>query len=179
MNTDPASGSFVDNLPLPGARLEIYAIDATTGERRGGPVYTHVTGADGRWGPLTTDPATRLEFVIAAPGYTTTHIYRSPFPRSSDIVNMHPERLAEADRREPALVILTRPRGYFDPARDHIVFDGQSPPPGVPPGAGVSASRIHPAGAPRRVAAEFNGEKVVGRSWPAADNQVSLLELTY
>lgn len=178
-STDPASGNFANNLPLPGAHLEVYAVDPATGERRGSALHTQVVGSDGRWGPLATGPDVPLEFVLAAPGYATTHIYRSPFPRSSDIVNMHPERLAEADRREPALVILTRPRGYFDPARDHIVFDGQSPPPGVPPGAGVSASRIHPAGAPRRVAAEFNGEKVVGRSWPAADNQVSLLELTY
>jgi triacylglycerol lipase len=29
------------------------------------------------------------------------------------------------------------------------------------------------------VVAEFNGERVVGRSWPAANGHVSLLELTY
>ena len=27
--------------------------------------------------------------------------------------------------------------------------------------------------------AEFNGEKVVGRNWPRADNHVSVLKLTY
>lgn len=177
--TDPASGSFVDNLPLPGARLEVYAVDPASGERLGGPLYAHVTGADGRWGPLTTGPATRLEFVIAAPGYTTTHIYRSPFPRSSAIVNMHPERLSAGERKAPALVILSRPRGYLDPTRDRMIFDGHVPPPGTLPRAGVSTSRIQPEGAPRTVVAEFNGERVVGRSWPMAGNAVAILELTW
>ena len=35
-STDPASGNFANNLPLPGARLEVFAIDPATGERRGG-----------------------------------------------------------------------------------------------------------------------------------------------
>ena len=47
------------------------------------------------------------------------------------------------------------------------------------PGAGVATSRIKPAGPQRTVAAEFNGEKVVGRTWPAANDEVSVLELTY
>jgi triacylglycerol lipase len=27
--------------------------------------------------------------------------------------------------------------------------------------------------------AEFNGERVVGRPWPTADNELTFLELTY
>lgn len=177
---DPASGNFVDNLPLPGARLEVFAIEPTTGKRLRGPAYRQDIVSDGRWGPFTAVADTYYEFALAAPGYTTTHIYRSPFPRSSGIVDMHPERVTnEAERRAPSLVIFSRPRGYFDPARDRMVFDGRSPPPGVPPGAGVSSSRITPAGAPRQVVAEFNGERVVGWSWPMAENHVAVLELTY
>lgn len=178
-STDPASGNFANNLPLPGARLEIYAIDPASGERRGAAVHSQVIDASGRWGPFTAQRGTPYEFVVAAAGYATTHIYRSPFPRSSSVLHLRPERIPETDRAGPALVILTRPRGYFDPARDRMSFDGQSPPPGVLPGAGVSSSRIKPAGAPRAVVAEFNGEKVVGRTWPTASNEVSVLELTY
>jgi len=58
-------------------------------------------------------------------------------------------------------------------------FDGQRPPPGAVPGAGVASSRIKPAGAPRAVVAEFNGERITGRLWPAAEQRVSVLELTY
>jgi hypothetical protein len=48
------------------------------------------------------------------------------------------------------------------------------------PGAGVSSSRIKATSAqPRPVVAEFNGERVTGRTWPAAENHVSVLELTY
>jgi triacylglycerol lipase len=167
------------NIGLAGARLEVFAIDAVTGERRGNAVHSRTIAEDGRWGPFTADREARYEFAITAPGYATTHVYRSPFPRSSDIVNFRPERIPEADKNAPALVIMNRPRGYLDPGRDKMAFDGQTPPPGAVLGAGVSASRIKPTGLPRAMVAEFNGERVVGRSWPLAENRVSVLELTY
>ena len=179
-STDPASGNFANNLPLPGARLQIFATDAATGERRGAAAYDKVIGVDGLWGPFRAQPQTAYEFVVSAPGYATTHIYRSAFPRSSKVINLRPDRIADADKSAAAIVTLTRPRGYFDPARDKMSFDGQSPPPGALPGAGVATSKIKlPSAAPRSVVAEFNGERIVGRVWPAADNELSMLELTY
>ena len=179
-STDPTSGNFSNNLPLPGAQLQVYATDPASGERRGPAAYSTTVGADGLWGPFAAQPATPYEFVIAAPGYATTHIYRSPFPRSSAVVHLKPERIAEADRGAQAIVTMTRPRGYLDPARDRMAFDGQTPPPGALPGAGVASSKLKLDSAQARpVVAEFNGERVVGRSWPAAAGQVSLLELTY
>lgn len=176
---DPKSGNFSNNLPLPGARLEVYAVDPATGERRGAAAYGKTIGEDGQWGPFAAQPGTPYEFVIAAPGYATTHIYRGPFPRSSSIVNLRPERIADADKDAASIAVMTRPRGYFDPARDKMAFDGQSPPPGAVPGAGVASSRIKPASAGRAVTAEFNGERITGRLWPAASQHVSVLELTY
>ncbi|NPC54694.1 alpha/beta fold hydrolase [Caenimonas soli] len=178
-STDPASGNFANNLPLPGARLEVFALDPASGERRGAPAYSKTVGNDGAWGPFTAQPGTRYEFVVAAPGYATTHIYRSPFARSSNIVHLRAERIADADKTASAIVTMIRPRGYFDPARDKMSFDGQSPPPGALPGAGVASSKIKPAAAARPVVAEFNGERVIGRTWPAAENHVAILELTY
>ena len=178
--TDPASGSFPNNLALAGAQLQVFAIDAAMGERLGPAVYEKTIGADGTWGPFKAQPDARYEFVVAAPGYATTHIYRSPFPRSSSIVNLRPERLAEAERQAPSVVLMTRPRGYLDPTRDQMSFNGISPPPGALPGAGVSSSRIRLGGSlPRPVAAEFNGERVTGRAWPTAENHLTVLELTY
>ena len=117
---------------------------------------------------------------MAAPGYATTHIYRSPFPRSSDIVSLHPERLADADRDAKSLVMLNRSRGYFGVPRDRIALDGVSPPAGIPPGVpGVSNVRVKVADtAGRAVVGEFNDERIVGRAWPAADNQIVVLDLT-
>ena len=178
-STDPATGNFANNLPLPGAKVEVFAIDNVTGERRGDAVYRNTTQADGLWGPFSALPDTRYEIVVTAPGYATTHIYRSPFPRRSNIVHLRPERIPEVDKNSPSIVSMTRPRGYLDPARDKMAFDGQNPPPGAVLGAGVATSRIKPTGLPRAVVAEFNGERVVGRSWPAAENHVSVLELTY
>lgn len=178
-STDPKSGNFSNNLPLPGARVDVYAVDPATGERRGSAAHTQVVGADGLWGPFAAQAGTPYEFVVSAPGYATTHIYRSPFPRSSSIVNLRPERIADADKDAAAVALMTRPRGYFDPARDKMSFDGLTPPPGAVPGAGVASSKIKPAGGARALVAEFNGERITGRVWPAADNHVSVLELTY
>ena len=178
-SNDPASGNSVNNLPVPGAQLQIFAIDPVTAERRGAPAYSKTVGTDGMWGPFTAQPDTRYEFAVAAPGYATMHVYRSPFPRSSDVVNLRMERIPEVDKNSPSIVSMTRPRGYLDPARDKMAFDGQNPPPGAVLGAGVATSRIKPTGLPRAVVGEFNGERVIGRSWPAAENQISILELTY
>lgn len=178
-STDPASGTFANNMPLPGARLEVFATDPATGERRGPAALTQTIGADGAWGPMHALPGTPYEFVISAPGYATTHIYRSPFPRSSAIVHLRPDRIAVFERSAAAIVTLARPRGYFDPERDKMIFDRRSPPPGVQPGAGVATSRIQLLDVGRPVLAEFNGEKLAGRSWPVANNEVTVMELTY
>ncbi len=176
---DNLKGAAPSNLALVGATVEVFATDAATGERVGAAVHRRRISADGRWGPFATDSRARHEFVIAAPGYATTHIYRSPFPRSSNIVNLRAERLADADKVAVAVVTLTRPRGYFGVPRNRIVLDGQSPPPGVASGtAGVSASKLRlTEGAGRAVAAEFDGERIVGRAWPTANNEIVFLEL--
>jgi triacylglycerol lipase len=177
---DPSSGNFSNNLPLAGAAVAVYATDAASGARTGPPVHARQVGPDGQWGPFVARLGVAYEFVVSAPGYATTHIYRSGFPRSSTLVHLRPERMAEADKDAKSLVTLTRPRGYFDLQRDQIRFDGQLPP-GVPPmGAGVSSSKLK-LGQPgvRAVTAEFNGERISGQTWPAAENHVVVLELTY
>jgi triacylglycerol lipase len=171
------------NLPLVGATVEVYAVNANTGERRGDALLRTSILADGRWGPLTTDAHTALEFVVSAPGYAIHHVYRSPFLRSSAVVHLRPERLTTADRGAAAVVTFVRPRGYFGLPRDRIVFDGQNPAPGIPQGvAGVASSRIALTDATSRaVVADYRSgpiaERIVGRVWPAADNHLTTLEL--
>jgi len=176
-----AQGVVPTNLPLPGASVEIFATDPATGERLGPARHRRTVGADGRWGPFTGDAQTRYEFVIAAPGYATTHLYRSPFPRSSTIVNLRAEKLLDADKDAAAVVFLTRPRGYFGVPRDQIGLDGKSPPAGIPSGvAGVASAKLKLSdGVGRAVVGTFNDERLVGRTWPAANNELSYLELMY
>ena len=181
LGLDNRQGSFATNLPLAGATVEVYATDPATGLRVGPAAHRATVGADGRWGPFVADGAARYEFVVAAPGYATTHLYRSPFPRSSSIVSLHPERLADADRDAKSLVTLSRPSGYLGVPRDRISLDGASPPAGIPSGvAGVSSARVKLADPSQRaIVGEFNDERIVGRTWPVADNHVVVLELTH
>jgi triacylglycerol lipase len=44
----------------------------------------------------------------------------------------------------------------------------------------VSSSKINQSqDGVRQIAAEFNGEKITGRTWPMADGHLVVLELTY
>ena len=171
------------NLPLPGAQLAVYAVDPATGARRGEPLLRKTIGADGRWGPLATDAATPLEFELAAPGFATTHFYRAPFARSSSIVHLRPERLAPADAQGAGAVVrFVRPRGYFGLPRDTILLDGATAP-GIPSGvAGVASSQLKlPAADNRTIVAEYRSgaisERIAGRTWPVAEQRVTVLEL--
>ena len=172
-------GGYVNNLPLAGATVEVFATNPASGERTGAAAHRKTVGADGMWGPFAADGKAAYEFVITMPGYATTHIYRSPFARSSAIVNLRAERLADADKDAKSVVTMTRPRGYFGVPRDAISMDGTSPPTGVPPGvAGVASAKVKLSdGAGRAVVGEFNGERIVGRAWPATENHVVFLEL--
>ena len=125
-------------------------------------------------------PDVPYEFVVAAPGFATLHLYRSAFPRSSSVVHMHPEMLTDAQRKAGSVVTMTRPRGYFDLQRDRMSLDG-APLPGVPPGVpGVSSvTLLLPPAPPRTVVAEFNGERIAVRTWPAAANEAAVAELHY
>jgi pimeloyl-ACP methyl ester carboxylesterase len=176
-------GGIPTNRPVTGASVEVYRVSPDTGERLGGAVHTSQTGADGRWGPASVDPSWYLEIVLAASGSVTTHFYRSPFPRSSDIVHLRAARPlgpADADAGAGAVILMSRPRGYFGLPRDVVLFDGKEPAdvkPGVPTDS-VSTLRLSAAEAGRAVTALFNQERVVARAWPASENRIAVAELT-
>ena len=176
-SADPKTGNFSNNLPLAGAQLEVYATNPATGARTGTALLRKTVGADGQWGPLSIQPGVPHEFVITAPGYATTHIYRSGFPRSSNLIHLRAERMSDADKGAESIGTMTRPRGYLDPARDKMLLDGAAPV-GVPAGAGVASAKVKPAGGVRPITAEFNGEKVTGQTWPAGEGRVVMLEMS-
>ncbi|MBR0854953.1 hydrolase [Bradyrhizobium liaoningense] len=175
-------GGVPTNRPVAGATVDIFRVDPETGERKGSAVHSAKTGADGRWGPAQVDPAWSLEFVLASPDAPTTHIYRSPFPRSSELVHLRAARpLGPADKEAAAVVIMSRPRGYFGLPRDVVLFDGREPAdvkPGVPTDAAATL-RLPAAEVGRNVVAQFGEERIVARAWPASENRIAVAELTY
>ncbi len=175
------AGETPTNRPIAGAKVEIYAVDADTGERKGAALLTKTTQADGVWGPLQTDSATPLEFVITIADSPITHIYRSPFPRSLDILKLTPsEPLSIDDSKVGAVIRMNRPRGYFGVPRDIVLLDGQLPA-GLPAGVPGSwhAKMTLASMEDRPIVAEFNQERIVVRPWPVKDNHVTIAELTY
>ena len=174
-------GGVPTNRPVAGATVEVFRIAPDTGERLGEAVHSSKTGSDGRWGPAEVDPTWYLEMVLTSPGATTTHVYRSPFPRSSDIVHLRPARaLGPADTGAGAVVMMSRPRGYFGLPRDIVLIDGKEPAdikPGVPTDS-ATVLRLPATEAGRQVAGLFNEERIVARAWPPSENRIAVIELT-
>src|SRR5450432_3417258 len=175
-------GGVATNRPVTGASVEIYRVSPDTAERTGGAIHASQSAEDGRWGPADVDPSWYLEIVLASAGSTTTHFYRSPFPRSSDIVHLRAARpLGPADAGAGCIVLMSRPRGYFGLPRDVVLFDGKEPSDvkaGVPTDS-ISTLRLSAAEAGRPVVALFNQERLVARGWPASENRIAIAELTY
>ena len=175
-------GGTPTNRQLAAATVEVYRVSPETGERVGTPIHRRVTSEDGQWGPMTVDPAWFLEFMIEAAEHPTTHIYRSPFLRSSTVVHLRPGRpLAQGDAGAGAVVLMSRPRGYFGIPRDTVLLDSQAAKgitAGVPTDS-VATLRLPAGEVGRSVDAIFNKERVVTRAWPAAENRITIAELTY
>jgi pimeloyl-ACP methyl ester carboxylesterase len=175
-------GGVQTNRPVGGATVEIYHVSPDTGERMGGPIHSSKTSADGRWGPAKVDPAWHLEMVLTSPGEPITHFYRSPFPRSSDVVHLRAAKApGAADAGAGSVVIMTRPRGYFGLPRDIVLLDGKEPTdvkPGVPTDS-TSTLRLPAGEVGRPVVTMFNQERIVARAWPVSENRIVMAELTY
>jgi Lipase C-terminal domain/Lipase (class 2) len=174
-------GGVPTNRPMANASVEVYRTVPESGERMEGAIHVSKTGADGRWGPAVVDPSWSLEIVLSSPDQPTTHYYRSPFPRSSDVVHLRAARpLGPADAGAGSVVVMSRPRGYFGLPRDIVLLDGKEPADvksGVPTDA-VTTLRLSAAEVGRPVAGLFNEERIVARAWPAAENRIAVAELT-
>jgi pimeloyl-ACP methyl ester carboxylesterase len=170
------------NLPLAGAKVSVYAVDAA-GERMGDAVYTVTVGDDGRWGPFEAKSDQAYEFVVEAGGYPVHHIYRSAFPRSSHYVNLRPYPLDEAAEGKAAGIHMMRPRGYFG-ADDTVTFNGG-------PATGIDDNPVPHVWKVVQTFDSESDESVVGRfadgaidesiaakAWPT-DGHVAWIELHY
>ena len=177
---DGVTGGVATNLPVAGATVEIYEVSPATGARAGMAAHIKTTGVDGLWGPFVAKPGAYYEFVVNAPGHAITHIYRSPFPRSSDIVHLRPADFGKGDETAGSVVIISRPRGYFGHGRDTFLLDGKVPPginQGVP--GGSIGKLLLPEGALRPVHARFNDESITMQNWPAKDHHIVIAEFHY
>ncbi|HZH46931.1 MAG TPA: hydrolase [Roseococcus sp.] len=170
------------NRPVAGATVELFRVDPLTGARQGEALHRRDTGADGAWGPVTVERGTFLEIVLAAPGHPVAHYFRTPFPRSTDVLHLRPPAaLAAADRESAALVRLTRPRGYFGWPRDVVLLDGREV---AERREGIASIAVANLRLPvmrlgSAVPALFNEESIVARAVPLSENRISIAEMTW
>jgi len=170
------------NRPVAGATVEIFRLAPESGMRIGAAIHSSQTGENGRWGPAQVDPSWPLEIVLTSKDQPITHFYRSPFPRSSDIVYLRAARpIGPADAGAGAVVLMSRPRGYFGLPRDVVLLDGKEPTDvksGVPTDS-LTTLRLPAADIGRNIVGLFNEERIVARAWPLSENRIAVVELTY
>jgi hypothetical protein len=174
------AGGVATNVPVTGARVRVFAVDPATGMRTGAEVHARITGPDGAWGPMAALGDAFYEFEVAVRGHTATHIYRSPFPRSSDVVHLRPHLPGPADAAASvgAVVVLARTAGFFDHVADAIMFHGRRVD-GTPDVPHEAVLRLElPMGPQRSVVAEYNGERIAAATWPMAERRVTVIEMT-
>ena len=80
---------FPQNAGVEGGELEIYEVEAATGERVDDePAATYTLEGDGAWGPFEAKGKQHYEFAIVRPGAATHHLYFEPFLRSDSWVRL-------------------------------------------------------------------------------------------
>jgi triacylglycerol lipase len=174
------ANSAPTNLPLSNATVEIYEVNSATGQRVGDAIYRRTTSADGVWGTFAAKPEAYYEFVISASGYPMTHIYRTPFPRSSAYIHL---RLRPIDGREKgtgSVVTLIRPRGYLGHGRDTFLIDSKVVD-GVKEGVPGTAEgkRLFEPGPLRPVRVTLNQETMTVLTHPIEAGHIVIAEFHY
>jgi pimeloyl-ACP methyl ester carboxylesterase len=165
------------NQPLVGAIVEIYEVNPSSGQRLGDAVHRRTTTVDGLWGPFAAKPTANYEFVVSAAGYPITHLYRTPFPRSSAYINLRLQPLGDKDKGAGSLITLTRPRGYLGHGRDTFLIDGQVPKgvmEGVP--ANSDARQRMESGPVRPVRVVLNKDTLTVLTYPLETGHIVIAE---
>jgi hypothetical protein len=77
--------SLGENMPSEGVRVEMYYVDAQTGERKGNAIYTFQPDEEGYFGPYTISSTEFIEFELnsTTPGFRRLYYYREPVKRNN------------------------------------------------------------------------------------------------
>ena len=167
------------NLPLAGAIVTVHEVDSLTGIRTHAAVHRAVTNQTGRWGPFVGLPGRSYEFeVVQRDSAVILHLFRSPFLRSTDLVNIRlpaPSR----PRNDSVSVLVVRPRGYLGVGRDTVLIDAQ-PAKGIPAGV-PTADRVllwYGRDSSRSVRTRINSETIIVRTYPSDTRRLVLAEFS-
>jgi pimeloyl-ACP methyl ester carboxylesterase len=127
---------FPENSGVDGGELEIYEVDADTGERlEDEPEATFPLAGDGSWGPFEGRGDRRYEFAIVRPDASTHHLYYEPFVRSDAWIRLLTSPvegginllLNPSDQNTGMVVIRYREWWGDQPGRNDVVeIDGEN-----------------------------------------------------
>jgi pimeloyl-ACP methyl ester carboxylesterase len=163
------AGGAATNLPEPGVRLRIFAVNGQTGQRESPAVLETITSADGVWGPLEVQGDRNFEFELEK-NESSIRYFRSPFPRSSEIVNLRFRPVAAAN------TLAARPQGYWAKDRDLLTFNGE-PVVNVP--SGLPTSDTIPLHVTTGGVLELRGERIAIRPANPPNKEIHVADFNW
>ncbi len=163
------AGGAATNLPEPGVRLRVFELDPATAQRKGAVALETTTTADGRWGPLAVAPDAHYEFELEKDGNVIRY-FRSPFPRSSGVVNLRYRPVTAAN------TLAVRPQGYWAKDRDPLTFNGE-PVANVP--AGIPTNDTIPLRVTTGGALELRGERIAIRPANGSGKELHIADFNW
>ena len=115
------ASTFPDNFGVGGATVEVYEVDADTGQRIDqAPVESTVLPADGSWGPFDVDPEAHYEFELTRDDSDIVHhFYPQPFERTNHFVRLQTSNPGEGaallieDGPDHTALVITRNREWW------------------------------------------------------------------
>jgi hypothetical protein len=112
---------FHTNVPVAGTVVNIYPLEAATGERADPmPAARFESADDGAWGPFQAKPGVYYEFEVTGDGMRPFHFYRQPFLRSHSLVYLR--TLPESDRSDPFFGFYLNELHYNDQSSMLVFF---------------------------------------------------------
>ena len=125
--------SFPDNVGIDGGRLEVYKVNAATGQRKSAkPIYAKDIDSLGYFGPFKVNGRQHYELAVTTPAGYTIHNYTEPFERDDffyRVLDAPALRPFIEQSEEHVSIAVTRMREWWgdqeDPAgNDKLTFDG-------------------------------------------------------
>ena len=150
---------FPENISFAGATLQVWKIDAATGQRSADkPVETMTTNSSGEFGPIKLDPKQHYEFALLRPATDTFpadsvhHFYPEPYTHDNYFVRLLSSRPGEGieefipvDDATSGMVVLRMREFWGDQgaAGDELFVDGLNVlTPAISPRTGVNIAVV-------------------------------------
>lgn len=168
------AGQAPTNDPVSGVHVRV---TESSGPADASALYDAVTDTTGAWGPVRVRPGTSYSFDLEQDGRHVTY-FLAALHRSTTLLNFRfvpTPTVPAGTAADKAMLVITRPEGYFSRDRDPVLIDGK-PVPEEPAGLPLRDSFTATLQGSGVVAVALRGETVQAKPSTDPARQASIVE---